>query len=338
MNVFFLSPTQEIIKMDSIWTFLQEKLQSGLPNVLITVVQVKGSSPGKVGFMMAVSADGDLSGSVGGGVMEYKMVEKARELIQQGTEQPACIRQVHDPEAGEESSGLICAGEQTHVFTPLNPAALPLINRICRDMVAALKGQLQLTTAGMQYDTADDPTADKLWSFVSDSDWQYVETIGLRPTLSIFGGGHVSLPLSQVFRMLGFRVRVLDDRAGLSTMKRNTYAHELKQIDYKEAAKHVADGADSYVVIMTVSHAADQLILGQMLNKSLKYLGMIGSKNKVKKIFENLLEKGANRNRLEQVDSPIGLPINSRTVEEIAISIAARVIMARNEDVRNGHS
>lgn len=323
--------------MDSTWTFIQEKLQNGLPIVLISVVQVKGSSPGKVGFRMAISADGDLSGSIGGGVMEYKMVEKARHFIQQGVEQPVCIRQVHDPEAGEESSGLICAGEQTHVLIPLNPDTLPLINQICHDMGAALKGQLRLTPAGMHYETADDPKAGRFWSFTSDTDWEYRETIGLKPTLSIFGGGHVSLPLSQVFRMMGFRVRVLDDRSGLSTMTRNTYAHELKQIDYKEAGKHVANGADSYVVIMTVSHAADQLILGQMLGKSLKYLGMIGSKNKVKKIFENLLEKGADRSRLEQVDSPIGLPINSRTVEEIAISIAARVIMVRNEDSGSEH-
>jgi xanthine dehydrogenase accessory factor len=81
---------------------------------------------------------------------------------------------------------------------------------------------------------------------------------------------------------------------------------------------------------MTVGHKSDLVVLKQMVTKNLKYLGMIGSKNKVKTIYESLKSKGISESDLANVDSPIGLSINSQTTPEIAISIAAKVIQVKN--------
>ncbi len=312
------------------WTFILEKLKTGIPLVLIVVVDVKGSSPGKPGFKMAVAGDGTLSGSIGGGVMEYKMVDWARYMMQEGSTHVAVKRQVHDPDAGEERSGLICAGEQTHVFVPLGKDDLPVLEEIYSTVESGKGGQLQLGMEGMRFETGGSHASGMGWVFRNHHDWHYSETIGVRPRLSIFGGGHISIPLSQVFGMLGFYVSVYDDRPDLISMSDNAYAHEKHLIDYSHAGNYIEEGPHSYVIIMTVSHAADQEILQQMLPKSLRYLGMIGSKNKVQKIFSNLRSMGFSDESLARVDAPMGLPISSRTIEEISISIAAKVIQVKN--------
>jgi xanthine dehydrogenase accessory factor len=312
------------------WTFILKKIKTGVPVVLIVVVDVKGSSPGKPGFKMAVAGDGTLSGSIGGGVMEYKMVDMARYMMQEGNPYVTVKRQVHDPDAGEERSGLICAGEQTHVFVPLGKETLPVLEEITIAVDSGKGGQLQLGMDGLRFETGSGHAGGMSWVFKNHHDWHYSETTGVRPRLSIFGGGHISIPLSQVFVMLGFHVSVYDDRPDLPSMSGNTFAHEKHLIDYSHAGNYIEEGPHSYVIIMTVSHASDQQILQQMLPLSLKYLGMIGSKNKVQKLFSNLREKGCQDEWLNRVDAPMGLPINSRSIEEISISIAAKVIQIKN--------
>lgn len=312
------------------WTFIKEKLEADIPQVLIVVVDVRGSSPGKPGFKMAVSKDGALSGSIGGGVMEYKMVDQARHMMQEGRSQVLLKKQVHDPDAGAERSGLICAGEQTQVLIPLYKKNLLMIERIHHAIASGEGGVLRLGPEGMDFHEGREDTERPGWAFRDEDNWQYSEFTGIRQNLYIFGGGHISIPLSKVFALLGFHVRVFDDRPDLETMNVNTWADGKHIIDYAEAANHVEEGQHAYVMIMTVSHASDQQILQQMLPLSLKYLGMIGSKNKVQKIFSNLREKGFQDEWLNRVDAPMGLPINSRSIEEISISIAAKVIQIKN--------
>ncbi len=317
--------------MKEIWRFIQEKLTSGQRAMLIIVKEVKGSSPGKKGFKMAVSTDGQLFGSIGGGVMEYNMVELAREKLGSHATDAFLKRQVHAADAGEDASGLICAGEQTHAFAPLDATDLPQIDKLIRSGDAGETILLRIDVSGLQIHLADKKSAAFSVETEDADSWVYSEEIKPAATLYIFGGGHISIPLSQVCQMIGLRVVILDDRPGLNTLENNKWAHTKKVIDYKEAASHIAHPATSYVCIMTVSHASDQQILEQMIPLPLKYLGMIGSKNKVKKIFGNIQSKSFKSEEMQHIDAPMGLSINSESPEEISISIAARIIMEKNK-------
>lgn len=313
-----------------IWTYIYDHISAGEKVILMTVIEVKGSSPGRTGFKMAVAEDGTMTGSVGGGVMEYNLVETAREMAS-GKEKACFIkRQVHKAGPGEERSGLICAGEQTQVFTPLAIEDAGSVRNIISCLAGGGKGMLKLSPGGLCFDAGNSSPESPQALIRGDRDWYYSERLGLSDTLYIFGAGHVSVPLSQTMAMLGFRVVVCDDREGLTTLVNNNHAHQKKIVDYHDVDSLVTEGNNSYVAIMSFGHKSDKLILSQMLGKRLKYLGMIGSSNKVKAIFDSLRADGFAEKDLACVDSPIGIPINSQTPAEIAISIAAKIIMTKN--------
>lgn len=297
---------------------------------MITVVDRKGSSPGIVGFKMVVSESGKILGSIGGGAMEFNMVEVARKFSISDKKSDFLKKQIHNPEALKDKSGLICSGEQTHVFTLLDQSCLEVINRITEVLSQGGNGLLSLTRNGLSFN--EDITLNEKHNFLfrSANDWEYTEQLGLKPTLYIFGAGHVSLPLSKLFNLLDFNVELFDDRNNLNSFENNRFAHRKAVIDYREAVKYVPEGEQTYVVIVTFGHKSDELILRQLVSKNLKYLGMMGSKNKVRKIFESLREQKVPEELLAKVDAPIGLPIKSETTEEIAVSIAAKIIQVKN--------
>jgi len=315
-----------------IWNFIEKELASNLNVILIVVVNRHGSSPGKIGFKMAVSESGEMNGSIGGGVMEYNMVELAKKEAKNAIKKVFLKRQVHKPDTDQDKSGLICSGEQTHAFIPIDKSKIDFIHKIKNILDKGEKGILKLNQNGITFDEITMLENQTNFRFIDETNWEYTEKIGLIDTLYIFGAGHVSLPLSQIFRILDFRVIVYDDRSDLSTFNNNSFAHQKHIIDYKTITNLIPEGPNSYVVIMTVAHKSDALVLKQLVSKNLKYLGMIGSKNKTKTIFDNLLNEGFTESDLDKVDAPIGLPINSQTTAEIAISIAAKVIEVKNRD------
>lgn len=303
--------------------------------MLIVVIDVKGSSPGKKGFKMAVSSDGQLFGSIGGGVMEYNLVELAKRALRENQRQVFLKKQVHAPDAGKDASGLICAGEQMHAFIPfLGVSESDGIKTILRSHAVGKSCIMHLSEDGFFVFTDDEfnNKAGSLMHAESDEKWFYTEEIRPPDTLYIFGGGHISLPLSQLCRMIGFRVVVVDNRPDLNTMTSNDFAHKKELISYQDAGSCIVHPATSYVCIMTVSHASDQQILEQMIRLRPAYLGMIGSRKKVDRIFSNLKQKGVSESDLQMVDAPMGIPINSETPAEIAVSIVARIIMERNKE------
>ncbi len=310
-----------------IWPFIEKQIGAGRTLVLIVVTQIKGSSPGRKGFKMAVLANGESRGSVGGGLMEYNLVKLALELLAGESREAFLKRQIHSPHAKEDASGLICAGEQTQAFIPLGPEDLDAISRIRQAADQGQQGKLLLSDKGITFKPQRGSGSSQPLKQVEI--W-YEEHIGPPDTLYLFGGGHISLSLSQIAGLTGFRVVVLDDRPGLPTMEVNEVAHQKKHIDYRAAASYIQHPHSSYVGIMTVSHSSDQMILEQMLGMPLKYLGMIGSKNKADKIFSNLRARGATEAALRKVESPMGIPIGGQTPAEIAVSILASLIKHRN--------
>jgi xanthine dehydrogenase accessory factor len=87
-----------------------------------------------------------------------------------------------------------------------------------------------------------------------------------------------------------------------------------------------------YVVVMTVGFASDEVVIRQMLDKDLKYFGVLGSRAKMAQLMKNLKGEGHSKEKLDRIRTPIGLPINSQTPEEIAISIAAEIISVKNAE------
>ncbi len=313
-----------------VWSFIQKELSENNNVMLITVVERNGSSPGIVGFKMAISETGAMTGSIGGGVMEYNMVELAKKEAKIGNQKAFIKKQIHKADAGKDKSGLMCSGEQTHAFTLFDSSKKEIINNITNRLDKGENGALTLNQNGISFDETITVSNKINYQFRNEENWEYTEQIGLKPTLYIFGAGHVSLPMSQIFRILDFNVVVYDNRDELSTFENNQYAHRKKIIDFKEISDLVPEGENSYAVIMTVGHKSDELVLKQLVTKKLKYLGMIGSKNKVKTIYDSLINKGISETDLAKVDSPIGLSINSKSTAEIAISIAAKIIQVKN--------
>jgi xanthine dehydrogenase accessory factor len=130
---------------------------------------------------------------------------------------------------------------------------------------------------------------------------------------------------------LGFYVTVFDNRhKELTTFKNNSFAHNKQIIDYKNAAEVIPEGDQVYVAIMTFAHKNDMQVLEQLLDKNIKYLGMMGSDDKVASVFNELENPAIPRHKLNQLHPHIGLTIHSHTPDQIAVSKAAKIIQVKN--------
>ncbi len=158
----------------------------------------------------------------------------------------------------------------------------------------------------------------------------YQEKIGQSKKLIICGGGHISLAVHTIGQMLGFEVTVIDDRIAFANEMRFPHAHIICK-PFVEALKEVPYGPDCFFVIVTRGHVYDQVCLKEIIEKEYAYLGMIGSRVRVRKVKEQFLADGVSQELLEQLHAPIGLKIGAETPEEIAVSIFAEIIAEKNK-------
>lgn len=165
----------------------------------------------------------------------------------------------------------------------------------------------------------------------SNDQIMYCETLGSDKKLVICGGGHISIPIIKISKLLGFHVTVIEDRIQYADNVRRTEADEVLCNDFCKALEQITGDLDTYYVIVTRGHRYDQECLEEIIQKKNAYIGMIGSKVRVKKVKESLLEKGFEQNRLDNLYSPIGLKIGAETPEEIAVSIMAEIIQVKNQ-------
>jgi xanthine dehydrogenase accessory factor len=155
----------------------------------------------------------------------------------------------------------------------------------------------------------------------------------LRPTgtVFIFGGGHVGRCVAHLAAYVDFKVVVIDDREEFASKESVPDADECLVVDtFDGVTARLGMLPDSYAVIVTRGHAHDRNVLEQCLKEKIAYLGMIGSRRKIKLQFQSLLEEGVPKEDLERVHAPIGLPIGGETPEEIAVSIVAEMLQTRN--------
>jgi len=157
----------------------------------------------------------------------------------------------------------------------------------------------------------------------------FVEPIMPPAALYIFGGGHVSLPVSRIGKCLGFKVVVIDDREEYVNPERFPEAEIILVEDFSDVLSKLKLAKSSYMLIITRNHQTDELVLEQVLKTQPRYVGLMGSQNKIKTIFAHLVAKGISQEQLDKVYTPIGLDIHAQTPEEIAISILAEIIKVR---------
>jgi xanthine dehydrogenase accessory factor len=303
--------------------------------MILYVLQSKGSSPGRQGFFMIITNEGAMEGTIGGGIMEHKFVELAKEKLKKEVagEEPGIKRQVHDKEPAIDQSGMICSGEQTILLYRLGPKDENTVNAIIHCLENNRNGSLHFSPAGIEY-TNDVPKTNFHYQYNSASDWNYLEKLGYKNELTIIGGGHCSLALSRLMSGMDFYIRVFDNRKGLKTMTENIYAHEKHEIDeYGQLARLVQDGHSHFVVIMTFGYRTDDEAVRALKCKNFAYAGLLGSENKISKMKLQYEKEGLNDGWLTQIHSPVGVPIRSQTAEEIAISIAAEIIREKNKDL-----
>ena len=311
-----------------VWKFIQEKSASGKNVILLFVLKSEGSSPGRQGFKMAVASDGEFSGTIGGGIMEHKLVEKAKTLLQQNDTSVSLQHQYHDKEKTKDQSGMICSGSQLNAFIPLSASdkeTIELIISSAQKFIQLSQNGLELigeATAGLRYNT--------------DEDWLYTEDINKQSVIHIIGGGHVGLALSQLMNYLGFYIKLYDDRPELNTIAANSFADEIHIVDYESIASEFNQAENDYLVIMTVGYRTDKTVLKQLISKPFFYIGLLGSDNKIDILLNEMRAENISQQLLKKIHSPIGINILSKTTKEIAVSIAAEIISEKNKGLPTG--
>jgi len=313
-----------------IWKLIVESLEKNIPVMLLYVLESSGSSPGREGFFMAVNINGQMEGSVGGGIMEYKFVEMAKTRLQDDNDEVSVHKQIHDKAAAKNQSGMICSGQQTIVLYKLQQKDSIPISNIISSLQKNKNGTLHLSPHGISFKN-NPPVKNFGLDLKDDNDWTYIEKTGYKNYLYIIGGGHCALALSKMMSMMDFYITVFDERKELNTIEKNEYAHEKKIIkDYGELSQFIPSGRNNYVVIMTFGYRTDDIAIRALLNKDFKYFGILGSKTKIKKMFTDYRKENIGENVLKKIHAPIGMQIKSETPEEIAISIAAEIIRIKN--------
>jgi xanthine dehydrogenase accessory factor len=278
-----------------------ERLAAGEQVALCVVVATRGSTPQARGAKMLVTAAGQTVGTLGGGCVEAEVRREAIGLLSAGQSKLLTFRLDHD--YGWDD-GLICGGVMDILVHVMNTPA---------------DGRAVVGTAGRIEIPYADPNGRQA----------YVEEIGRPPVLVIAGAGHVGQALGRLAADLGFDLVVIDDRADYASAERFPSARATIVGDIEhELAKFPVDAA-TYFVIVTRGHRHDGRALAAVIDSPAAYVGLIGSRSKIKRIFKDLHAGGTAVDKLLRVRAPIGLDIGAVTVPEIAVSIAAELVAVR---------
>ena len=160
----------------------------------------------------------------------------------------------------------------------------------------------------------------------------FVEITETSPHLIILGGGHVSLSMAKIGKLLDFHVTVYDDREEFATPARFPEVDDVFSGPYDHLFEKVPAYENSYYVIVTRGHAGDKTCLKNLLKSTYRYVGMIGSKSKIRLTMDSLREEGVAEEKLSEIYAPIGLDLGGQLPSEIAVSIAAEIIQVKNRN------
>lgn len=306
------------------WEGIHNNLIQNKKIALAIVFDADHSTPGRKGFKMFVTSDGEIRGSVGGGLVEAMAIEECKNLIE--NPKPNFSKEYKLLGNTDESIGMICNGVQIIGYVMLDSQNAFLIKDIINHIETNKAGIIRINDNSIDF-ISGIMGCNKF----SKEIFEYTEVIGVKSRIYIFGGGHVGLAVSRVMSQLDFYVVVIDNRKEAATLVDNKFANEIIIKDYVEAVNDVIEDEHSYIVIVTPGHIQDKEVLKAVLEMSVKYIGMMGSESKVKTLYKELISEGISQDSLARIHSPIGIKIKSETPEEIAISIAAEIIGIKNK-------
>lgn len=244
-----------------------KRVEKGEGAALITVIGIDGSSPGKKGSIMGVFQDETISGTVGGGNLEYILIKEGLKAIDEGISKELEFQLV------EEAALHMKCGGDVKVF---------------------------------------------------------IKVFNKKEKAIIVGGGHVGGELYKVLQFLDMDIVIIDDRETFCNRELYPNAKELLVGDVKEKLLNYSLDSRCYIVIVTRGHKYDKEALESVIGREAKYIGMIGSKKKVRETFEELLNDGISKELLNEIYSPIGLDISNGSPKEIAISVASEILKVKN--------
>ena len=338
--------------MREVVEWLIEALERDRGAILCQVLETKGSTPQKAGAMMAVDGQAAQAGTLGGGCVENEVKTRAMRSAHEG--QAALHSFVLDHDYAW-ADGLICGGKMTILTQSLTRKRALAYFRSLLDSIEAAQGFTEAVVADPA--KAGLPIGDR---FLLDASGQVTARmsdapgIGItipnplerpKPTvkdgfallpswprirLVIVGAGHVGQAVAGLAGQADFDVCVVDDRRQYANPERFPTAREIVVGPIAETLRELAITPQTYALIVTRGHGHDQEALEQLAPTEAEYVGLIGSKRKIRLIFESLLEQVMARSALDRVSAPVGLEIGSQTVPEIAISIVAELIARRN--------
>jgi len=289
------------------------------PVALGIITDVKGSSPQKLGAKAIFYPDRKIKGTLGGGCLEAEAQRLALSALKTG--KPETFELVLDHDFGWDD-GLICGGKVCGIILPnaqkLGEAIWPLLAAREMPLIWGVTGMFDVSIADH-----------------APPDWIFSEQISPPCELWIAGSGHIAQAVAPLALKLDFNVSIFDDRPELAN-------HEFFP---KETAIHVGNWGDvlsrpfpkapTVGLIVTRGHNHDALVLESWIKRPFSFLGMIGSKRKWRMISEKFqAAKIATVEELARVACPVGIKIESKSVTEIAVSIAAQLIDKRAEILR----
>lgn len=157
----------------------------------------------------------------------------------------------------------------------------------------------------------------------------FYEVMSRRSRLVIVGAGHIADPLAKLGTLLDYEVLVLDDRPEYANTSRFPTADKILVGPYRQTLAGVEIDADTYIVLVTRGHVHDQACLDQVLDSPAPYIGMIGSRQRVRTVLQHIKDSGVEDARFAKVFAPVGLDIGSQTPAEIALAIMAEIVSLR---------
>lgn len=338
--------------MSDILRTLLTHLERGEPLVQATILTHEGSTPRSAGSRMLLAAlpggaVGIAAGTVGGGLMEARVMARAAQVLADGA---SCIESADLSGELAAGSDMICGGRLRVFLERLEPCDLALFRRLdqalglgqrCLRLTPLANGPAGLLLPGAEVLGREmDPQLELAARhaglgiaapivFEAGGQGYVLEPWAAASPLLIFGAGHVSRPTAQVAAMLGFRVTVLDDRADFANAERFPQATPKVLDSYDNCFAGLPAGPEAFVVILTRGHVHDADVLAQALRTRAGYIGMIGSRRKREAVYAHLRGQGFTEADLVRVRCPVGLDIKAETPEEIAVSISAELIACR---------
>jgi xanthine dehydrogenase accessory factor len=331
--------------------------KEGKQTALSTVVWKQGSALRSVGAKMAISSDMEMSGSVSGGCVEGAVVQEALKVMETG--QPVLLEYgIADETAW--SVGLACGGSIKVLVQKVEKADQGIFN------AQMVKQMIELLRAGIPFSSliptdgnargdflllkSDETTSGKhpAWfgqellervrsleetetSLIVKSGEKeiFIDVYAPQPRLIAVGAVHIALPLTQMAQITGFTTVVIDPRKAFNTAERFPHIGQrlLKWPD--EGLEEIGLNEKVYLLLLTHDDNLDLPALELALDRKLRYIGMLSSRQARDKRYQKLEESGYTRELLQRIHAPVGLDIGARSQEEIALSILAEITAVR---------